>query len=146
MIALDTNILARAIATEFDADSATQAQQRCAQNLLSSGQEMYVPITVIEELEWVLRGAYDMPREDIASVLDDMLSVQNIVVDRAAAVGQAVEWYRQGLDFSDGLHLAQAGLCAGFATFDTQFVKASRRLGLQPPVAIPENRGQTTVS
>lgn len=137
MIVLDTNILVRAIATEADARSATKAQQLRAQKLLSSGQDMYVPITVIEELEWVLRGAYDMPRKDIAAVLDDMLSVENITVDRAAAVSQAVEWYRQGLDFSDALHLAQAGLCSGLATFDARFAKASRRLGLRPPVSIP---------
>lgn len=137
MIALDTNILVRAIATEVNAGSATKAQQLRAQNLLSSGQDMYVPITVIEELEWVLRGAYDMPRKDIAAVIDDMLSVENMTVDRAAAVSQAVEWYRQGLDFSDALHLAQAGLCSGLVTFDTRFAKASRRLGLRPPVTTP---------
>lgn len=137
MIALDTNILVRAIATETDARSATKAQQLRAQKLLSSDQDLYVPITVIEELEWVLRGAYDMPRKDIAAVLDDMLSVENITVDRAAAVSQAVEWYRQGLDFSDALHLAQAASCSGLATFDARFAKASRRLGLRPPVTIP---------
>jgi predicted nucleic-acid-binding protein len=137
VIALDTNILVRAIAAEADASSATKAQQLRAQKLLASGQDMYVPITVIEELEWVLRGAYDMPRKDIAAVLDDLLAIENFTVDRAAAVGQAVEWYRQGLDFSDALHLAQAGLCGGLATFDTRFAKASRRLGLRPPVTIP---------
>ena len=137
MIALDTNILVRAIATEVGADSAGKSQQVRAQQLLSSGQDMYVPITVIVELEWVLRGAYEMPRRDIAAVLDDMLCVENITVDRAAAVSQAVEWYRQGLDFSDALHLAQAGLCSGLATFDIRFAKVSRRLGLQPPVTIP---------
>ena len=137
MIALDTNILVRAIATEVGADSASKSQQVRAQHLLSSGQDMYVSITVIVELEWVLRGAYEMPRSDIAAVLDDMLCVENITVDRAAAVSQAVEWYRQGLDFSDALHLAQAGLCSGLATFDIRFAKVSRRLGLQPPVTIP---------
>ena len=50
MIALDTNILARAIATEVDAGSATKAQQVRAQNLLSSGQDMYVPITPVREI------------------------------------------------------------------------------------------------
>ena len=137
MIALDTNILARAIATEVGAGSATKAQELRAKKLLSSGQDMYVPITVIVELEWVLRGAYDMPRKDIAAVFDDMLSIENITVDRAAAVTQAVDWYRHGLDFSDALHLAQAGLCSGLATFDTRFARASRRLGLRPPVTTP---------
>ena len=61
MIALDTNILARAIAAEIDVDAATKAQSKRAQALLSSGRQLFVPVTVIEELEWVLRGGYVMP-------------------------------------------------------------------------------------
>jgi predicted nucleic-acid-binding protein len=137
MIALDTNVLARAIAVEVDADAPTRAQKKSAQALLTSGQQLFVPVTVIEELEWVLRGAYDMQPADIATVFEDMLAVENLTVDRAAAVGQALAWYRQGLDFSDALHLAQSGLCSGFATFDARFVKAARRLGLEPEVSVP---------
>ena len=64
MIALDTNILARAIAEEADADAVTLRQQRQARALLSSGQPLFVPVTVVLELEWVLRGAYGMPVAD----------------------------------------------------------------------------------
>jgi predicted nucleic-acid-binding protein len=140
VIALDTNVLARAIAVEMNADAATRAQRKQAQDLLSSGQELFVPVTVIEELEWVLRGAYDMPREDIAALLDDMLAIDNLTVDRAAAVGQSIAWYRQGLDYSDALHLAQSALCAGMASFDAQFARSAHRLGLQPAVASPTGR------
>lgn len=136
MIALDTNVLARAIAVEMDADAATKAQRKRAQALLSSGQ-LFVPVTVIEELEWVLRGAYGMPAQDIAAVFEDMLAVENLTVDRAAAVSQALAWYRRGLDFSDALHLAQSGLCSGLATFDTRLAKTAGRLGLEPPVSAP---------
>ena len=137
MIALDTNVLARAIAVETNADAATKAQRKRAQALLSSGQQLFVPVTVIEELEWVLRGAYGMPPEDIAAVFEDMLAVENLTVDRAAAVSQALVWYRHGLDFSDALHLAQSGLCSGLATFDARFAKTARRLGLEPAVSAP---------
>ncbi len=136
MIALDTNILARAIVEEENADAATQAQQQRAQALLASEQVLFIPVTVVEELEWVLRGVYDMPREEVADVFDDMLAIENLVLDRAAAVKQAVAWYRRGLDFSDALHLAQSGLCAGLVTFDVRFAKVAQRLDLQPPVAV----------
>ena len=136
MISLDTNILARAIVDEVNADAATQAQQQRAQALLDSGQALFIPVTVLEELEWVLRGVYEMPHEEVAAVFDDMLAVENLVLDRAAAVKQAVEWYRRGLDFSDALHLAQSGLCAGLATFDARFAKWAQRLDLQPPVKV----------
>lgn len=138
MIALDTNVLARAIASEIDADAATKYQSKRAQRLLSSGRQLFVPITVIEELEWVLRGAYGMPPDEIAALFEDMLAVNNLSVDRAGAVSQALAWYRQGLDFSDALHLAQSGLCTGLATFDTRFAKTARRLGLKPPVTAPD--------
>lgn len=137
MIALDTNVLARAITTEIDADAATRAQRKRAQVLLSSDQQLFVPVTVIEELEWVLCGAYGMPPADIAALFEDMPAVENLTVDRAAAVGQALVWYRQGLDFFDALHLAQSGLCSGLATFDARFARTERRLGLEPQVSAP---------
>ena len=137
MIALDTNVLARAIAAEVDADATTKAQRKRAQALLSSGRQLFVPITVIEELEWVLRGAYGMPPDEIAALFEDMLAVENLTVDRLGAVSQAIAWYRRGMGFSDALQLAQSGLCSGLATFDKQFSKAARRLGLKPAVSAP---------
>jgi predicted nucleic-acid-binding protein len=134
MIALDTNILARAIIQEVDADEATLAQQQAARALLSSGEALFLPVTVIEELEWVLRGVYDLPVPEILSLLDDLLTIDNLVVDRAGAVAQAVEGYRHGMDFSDALHLAQAGHCRHLATFDARFRKLAKRLKLRPPV------------
>ena len=137
MIALDTNILARAIATEVDADASTKAQSKRAQALLLSGRQLFVPVTVIGELEWVLRGGYGMAPGEIAHLFEDMLAVETITIDRAAAVRQAIDCYRRGMDFSDALHLAQSGLCAGLATFDKQFSKAARRFGLEPSVSAP---------
>jgi predicted nucleic-acid-binding protein len=134
MIALDTNVLARAIIEEADADAATLGQQQAARALLSSGEALFLPVTVIEELEWVLRGVYDLAESDVLALLEDLLAIDNLVVDRAAAVAHAVEGYRQGMDFSDALHLAQAGHCGHLATFDARFRKLAKRLNLQPPV------------
>lgn len=137
MIAVDTNILARAIVKETDSDSGTRRQQERARKLLTSGRDLFVPVTVVQELEWVLRAVYGMPVAAVAALFDDLLAVENITVDRAAAVAQAVAGYRNGLDFSDALHLAQAGICASLATFDAGFVKLANRLGLKPAVSAP---------
>jgi predicted nucleic-acid-binding protein len=116
MIALDTNVLARAIVDEADADAATLEQQQAARALLSSGQALFLPVTVIEELEWVLRGVYELPKTDVIAVLEDLLALGNLVVDRAAAVARALEGCRQGMDFSDALRWWGAlGLAAGIA-------------------------------
>jgi predicted nucleic-acid-binding protein len=138
MIALDTNILARAIAEEANADPATLEQQRRARALLSSGQELFVPITVVLELEWVLRGIYEMTSSAIAAVLEDLLVIEGVTVDRTPQLHQALQAYRAGLDLADALHLAQSGICHHLATFDTRFIKAVRRLELQPPALAPK--------
>lgn len=44
-----------------------------------------------------------MPPADIADLFDDLLAVENIPVDCAAAVARAINGYRRGLDFSDAL-------------------------------------------
>jgi predicted nucleic-acid-binding protein len=137
VIALDTNVLVRAIVAEADADATTRAQQQRAMALLSSGKRLFIPLTVAQEVEWVLRSIYGMPVQDIAAVLQDLLHTENIETDRAAAVQQALAGYTNGLDFSDALHLALAGLCTGMASFDTRFAKRAGRLGLKPSVAAP---------
>lgn len=137
MIALDTNVLARAIAAEHDADEATLAQQQAARTLLASGAHLFIPLTVVQELEWVLRSIYDIPVAAIADLLDDLLAVENIAVDRVAAVRRAIDGYRRGLDFSDALHLALSSSCGDLATFDRAFINKAGRLGLKPTVAMP---------
>ena len=137
MIALDTNILARAIIQEAKPDEATRQQQDAAQALLTSGQTLFLPVTVVQELEWVLRGVYELPRDQIVGVIHDLLMVENLVVDRAAAMAEAVEGYRQGMDFSDALHLAQSRHCDSMASFDARFGKLAEKLHIRPPVFSP---------
>ena len=137
MIALDTNILVRAIVQESEPDAATQQQRAAAQRLLSSGQAVFLTVTVIQELEWVLRGVYRLHRDQVLEILEDLLAIEQIVVDRAAAIMDALEGYRQGLDFSDALHLAQARHCDRMASFDSKAYQLAKALSLEPTVAVP---------
>lgn len=134
MIALDANILARAIVQEAEPDEATQRQQAAAQALLASSQALFLPVTVLQELEWVLRGVYQLPRDQVLGVIEDLLMIEHLLVDRAAATAEAVERYRQGMDFSDALHLAQSRHCDSMASFDSKFCKLAEKLGSQPAV------------
>jgi predicted nucleic-acid-binding protein len=104
---------------------------------LTSGQTLFLPVTVAQELEWVLRGVYDLPRDQVAGVIEDLLTIENIVVDRAGALAEAVEGYRQGMDLSDALHLAQSRHCDSMASFDSRFGKLVEKLQMQPPVVNP---------
>ncbi len=66
-----------------------------------------------------------------------MLEVDNTVVEDAEAVAHALDWYAQGADFADALHLAVCG-SAVMHTFDRDFCKAAREIGVTPKVQVWE--------
>ena len=128
MRALDTNVLVRALVQD-DA-----AQSRRAQACLSA-QPVYIPITVILELEWVLRSRYRYSPKAIADAMEKLAILENTVVGEQAAVVAAAAKMRQGWDFADALHHALAAGCDDFATFDTHLARrAGRDDSTAPPV------------
>ena len=128
MRALDPNVLVRALVQ----DDETQARR--AQALLGA-QQVYVPITVILELEWVLRSRYGFSPKVIADAMEKLAILENAVVGEQAAVVAAARKVRQGWDFADALHHALAAGCDDFATFDTQLARlAGRDKSTAPPV------------
>lgn len=135
MIALDTNVLAR-FYVEDEADAESKLQRSLARARMESSERFFVPLSVVQELEWVMRGAYGFGRAEAADVLDHLLGLPNVDVDAAAAVRLAVAWHRRGLDFSDALHLALSSACAQLATFDRNLASRARRLGLKPGAAM----------
>ncbi|HLB16634.1 MAG TPA: type II toxin-antitoxin system VapC family toxin [Burkholderiales bacterium] len=137
MIALDTNVLAR-FYIEDEADAESRRQRAIARAVLASDRKFFVPLTVVQELEWVMRGAYGFARDETTKVLDHLLDLPNLDVDAAAAVRQATEWHRRGLDFSDALHLALSASRSELATFDRKVVMKVARLRAKPPASAPK--------
>jgi predicted nucleic-acid-binding protein len=135
VIALDTNVLAR-FYIEDEADPQSKRQRALARSVLGSDRRFFVPLSVIQELEWVMRGAYGFGRAETADVFDHLLGLPNVDVDAAAAVRSATAWHRRGMDFSDALHLALSAACAELATFDRSLAKRARRLGLKPSTTV----------
>ena len=128
MRALDTNVLVRALVQD-DA-----AQARRAQACLRA-QPVYVPITVVLELEWVLRSRYGFSPKAIADAMEKLAILENAIVGEQAAVIAAAAKMRQGWDFADSLHHALAAGCDEFATFDTNLARrAGRDDSTAPPV------------
>jgi len=126
--ALDTNVLVRA----FVQDDAAQGAR--VQTCLEA-QPAYVPVTVVLELEWVLRSRYGYSPKAIADVMEKLAILENTVVGEQAAVVEAAGKLRQGWDFADALHHALAAGCEDFATFDTGLAKrAGRDPSIKPPV------------
>jgi len=133
MRALDTNVLARFFVD--DADDAQAARQRPAAVAVLS-ERSFVSVTVLLELEWVLRGFYELPTRDISRVLRALAGIEHITLEDRDAVLAAVDAFDAGLDFADALHLARSSRASAFATFDQRLAKRAKGLALRPPVEL----------
>jgi predicted nucleic-acid-binding protein len=133
MKALDTNVLARFFVD--DPDDAQAAKQRPAA-IAALSQRAFVSVTVLLELEWVLRGFYALPPKDVSRVLRALAGIEHITLEDRPAVLAALDGLDQGLDFADALHLGRSARTAGFTTFDPGLAKRAKRLGLLPPVEL----------
>ena len=133
MKALDTNVLARFFID--DPDDAQAPQQRRAAMAALAGRS-FVSVTVLLELEWVMRGFYELPVKDIARVLRALAGIEHVTLEDRDAVLVAIDAFAKGLDFADALHLARSSRASGFVTFDQRFAKRARRLALAPSVEL----------
>jgi len=128
VIALDTNVLAR----YFLADDRRQAAK--ARALIEDPDaELWLPVSVVLELAWVLRQK-GVPREIIVARLRDLLALSSIRPQMPDAIFQALRWTEVGLDVADAIHLAMSAKADGFVTFDNALVKVGAKLGARPAV------------
>ena len=134
MNAVDTNVLARFFIN--DADDREAARQRPAAIAALSG-TVFVPVSVILEFEWVMRGFYALPRKDIQRVFESLCGLENVQIEDRGIVLAALNAYQQGLDFADALHLARADFCSTFLSFDQRLKKRAKAAGLSPTVKTP---------
>ena len=133
MKALDTNVLARFFID--DADDAQAAKQRPAA-VAALRERSFVSVTVLLELEWVMRGFYELPQRDISRVLRALASLEHITLEDRDAVLVAVDAFDKGLDFADAMHIARSSRVSAFATFDQRLAKRAKGLMLSPPVEL----------
>ncbi|MSP98803.1 MAG: PIN domain-containing protein [Betaproteobacteria bacterium] len=133
MRALDANVLARFFID--DADDAQAAKQRPAA-VAALSQRSFVSVTVLLELEWVMRRFYALSTKDISRVLRALASIQHITLEDRDAVLVAIDAFDKGLAFADALHMARSSRASGFATFDRRLAKRAKSLALTPPVEL----------
>ncbi len=137
MIALDTNILAR-FYVDDPADAESAKQRPIAHRLLTQTKPVFVPLTVLLELEWLLRAFYGFAAGDFVRVVRHLLGLANVTVEEWARVTDALALHKEGLDFADALHLLASSGCTEFVTFDDKrFARRAKRLGLMPVVEVP---------
>ena len=107
MAALDTNVLVRYLVEDDARQSAAAAQ--LIQRALRAGEALYVPITVMLELEWVLRSNFGFGKDEITHTLDSLLASPELTIESELAAEIALALYKKGApDYSDCMHIALA--------------------------------------
>jgi predicted nucleic-acid-binding protein len=136
MIAVDTNILARFYCDDPN-DLESKKQRPIARRILVDSPAVFVPLTVIIEFEWVMRGFYEVERNVFCQALDHLLGMPHVTVERWEAVQDASRLHRLGLDFADALHVACSNGCQQLMTFDDRkFARRASRLKVKPEVVL----------
>jgi len=128
MIAFDTNLLVRALVMDNPEHVAVARR-------LMSEDTVFLSRTVLLETEWVLRSRYNKSRSELLAFFRALLETESTIIETAEAIGHAVDWYAQGADFADALHLAASG-SAVMHTFDRDFCKAAREAGIAPAIQV----------
>ena len=128
MIAFDTNMLVRAVVADHP-------EQVAVVRHLMAGNTVFISRTVLLEAEWVLRSRYKKTRVELLAFFTALLEAENAEVEAAQAVSHALDWYAQGADFADALHLAACGTSV-MHTFDRDFCQAAREAGTAPEVQV----------
>jgi predicted nucleic-acid-binding protein len=107
MPALDTNVLVRYVVQDDTAQLA--AARRLISHCVSAGLPLFVPVTVMLELEWVLRSSFGYGKGDVVQVLASLLSAAELTFESERALEVALQLFRKGpADFADCLHVALA--------------------------------------
>jgi len=120
MIAVDTNVLVRFLVRD-DAKQAARAAELIRDN------QIWISKTVLFETEWVLRSLYGFKPEILVRALRALVGLETVFLEDEVSVAKALDWFKEGLDFADALHLASAGNARRFASFDRRLARQARR-------------------
>lgn len=123
MLAVDTNVIIRLLAGD-------EPQQAAIARHVVESNRVFVPKTVLLECEWVLRSTYELARAEIVGRLRAFVGLPTVEMEDAYEVSEALDLYEAGLDFADALHLQSSIDCEAMVTFDRNFVKRAKRVGI----------------
>ena len=123
MLAIDTNVLVRYLTGDHP-------EQSPKARALVDAHDIFVPLTVMLETEWVLRSAYGFAAVQVATALRAFAGLPHVTVEHPARLAQALHRAGNGMDFADALHLGGVEHCDALLTFDKRFIKAALAAGI----------------
>lgn len=126
MPALDTKVLVRYIVAD-DAGQLAMAK-RLISRCVAEGETLFVPVTVVLEVEWVLRSSFGFAKDEVMSALSNLFSAAELSFQEEHALEVALQLFREtAADFADCLHVALAAQAGEqpLWTFDKKAAKVS---------------------
>ena len=107
MAAIDTNVLVRFL-IQGDEQQGHLAR-KLIQHVLARGETLFIPVTVLLELEWVLRSHFLFNKSQVVELISNLLSTLELEFESEPSVEVALELFRNhAADFADCLHIALA--------------------------------------
>jgi predicted nucleic-acid-binding protein len=95
---------------------------------------VFIPKTVVLELERVLRYVADQPGDEVTKRLAHLITLPGVTVEDRDEIEAGLGLCRNGFDFADALHLAASKACTELLTFDDRgYARRARKLRLKRP-------------
>lgn len=126
MLGLDTNVLVRYLVR--DDETQYRKARRLIRRELNTGEDVFVSLPVLLEMEWVLRSRYAMDKEQILQAVSGLLDASDLRFEDEPTVEETLfVWKESKADFADclvGAHHRRLG-CRTTATFDVRAARLS---------------------
>ncbi|HEY6986614.1 MAG TPA: type II toxin-antitoxin system VapC family toxin [Rhodanobacteraceae bacterium] len=107
MATADSNLIVRLL-TEDDA-ARVATLRALIDRLAAQGDTLFIPLTVVLEIEWVLRSRYVFDKNTVLSKFEEMLETGELEFQDEPVVEQALALFREySADFGECLHLGTA--------------------------------------
>ena len=123
MTGVDTNVLVRLLT----GDEPAQAEKARS---VYKNPALLVTDTVLLESEWVLRHAYGFSPSEIHGAFTKLCGLSNVALSNPRLMMTALQWFAEGMDFADALHLASSQACRVFYTFDQKLARKAEGRGI----------------
>ena len=106
-------------------------QAEAAATILRTATAIVITLPCLCEMLWVLRSAYDLPREQIVLAVRELLQTGSVLMNRPA-VEFGLAAMKRGADFSDAVIAFEGSWLGGdtFVSFDRKAVSLLAGQGL----------------
>ena len=125
MTGLDTNVIVRFLVQDDQEQSA--AAERLFDTFTADAPGFISVISMVE-LVWVLQSCYEVNRNDVLRVMEDLLRTRELIVERAELIWQSLRLFAKGnADFADCVIecCGHAAGCDHTMTFDQNAAKSA---------------------